>query len=112
MIFNVGHVPSIFPTPLCEKTYVSELKGSNVVPAQPTVSPYTGFVYFCVFKVDNYVNVKGVWKHKIKFNKITYRIDVENIKNVVEIRLYVGESGKRGLPVANLIAPKVLIKLT
>ena len=104
---NVGHVPSLFPTPLCEKTYVSELLGSNVVPAQPDVSPYTGFVYFCVLKVDNYVVVKGEWKHKIKYSKIIYKIDIPDIINVVEIRLYVGEAGKRGLPVANLIKPNV-----
>eukprot|EP00835_Amoeboradix_gromovi_P006702 NODE_852_length_3701_cov_0.637701.p1 type:complete len:145 gc:universal NODE_852_length_3701_cov_0.637701:3276-2842(-) len=101
------HIPSVNPTPLCQKTYQFELLGANVVPAQVTGSPYTGNIYMCIFKEENYVQDGSVWRKEISYSKITYKIDIPVIKNVVEIRLYIGESGKRGLPVANLIQPKV-----
>ena len=99
------HVPSITPTPLCEKTYVSALIGTQVVPGQPIPSPYTGYAYFCVFKGDKYTKVKGVWIHTVIYSKVSYKVSIPLIKNVIEIRLYIGVKGKRGLPVANLINP-------
>eukprot|EP00834_Sanchytrium_tribonematis_P006935 NODE_563_length_5987_cov_2.002717.p4 type:complete len:167 gc:universal NODE_563_length_5987_cov_2.002717:2935-3435(+) len=105
------HVPSVFPTPLCQKTYNAELLGKNVIPQQQTLSPYSGQATFCVFKADKWIKVKKgktiEWVKETIFSKITYKVDIPDIKNVIEIRLHISEDGKRGLPVANLIPPKV-----